>query len=370
MKLYRESIWREIVSSYESDSLAPSLLFSGPESSGRLSLALDLASFLGIDDIIFFPERNLGLQIEAAYNLLLEKYSSRFISYFISRIKILLMQYHPALQSDGSEGGRDKLFSAAADISELLFELERLDAERRRDEVLRISESIYNASMRPDLLYRGKKKGSLSVDEVRAVQNYLVRKSGKAMVIIENIENSNDSVRNALLKVLEEPYKESYFVLISSNSLRILTTILSRLRKYSFSPLPDKELNLYLRENFLTSKDYDSFNDFVFEMCTDEKDRMKITESARMFSSSLISGDYPGIDELDDIFSSLEKNRPYFISMVLKDLRRSFSDGHLKAAKAYSIVKALDDASLSNEVYNQNMRSALDLALREAGFVG
>ena len=32
--------------------------------------------------------------------------------------------------------------------------------------------------------------------------------------------------------------------------------------------------------------------------------------------------------------------------------------------------KALDDASLSNEVYNQNMRSALDLALREAGFVG
>ena len=45
MKLYRESIWREIVSSYESDSLAPSLLFSGPESSGRLSLALDLASF-------------------------------------------------------------------------------------------------------------------------------------------------------------------------------------------------------------------------------------------------------------------------------------------------------------------------------------
>ena len=202
------------------------------------------------------------------------------------------------------------------------------------------------------------------------MQNYLVRKSGKAMVIIENIENSNDSVRNALLKVLEEPYKESYFVLISSNSLRILTTILSRLRKYSFSPLPDKELNLYLRENFLTSKDYDSFNDFVFEMCTDEKDRMKITESARMFSSSLISGDYPGIDELDDIFSSLEKNRPYFISMVLKDLRRSFSDGHLKAAKAYSIVKALDDASLSNEVYNQNMRSALDLALREAGFVG
>ena len=369
MKLYRTGIWNEILSSYKGNSLAPSLLFSGPEYSGRLSLALDLASVMGIEDVLFFPVRNLDLEIEASYNLLNEKYSARFLSYFLSRIRILLMQYHPALQTTSSESSRDKLFSAAADISEMLFSISKLDVDGNREKILSLASDIYKGAVRPDMLFRGKKKGAISVDEVRAVQNYLVRKSGSAMVIIENIEDSNDAARNALLKILEEPYKDTYFILISSNSLRILNTILSRLRKYSFSPLIKEDLNAYLRENFLSSKDYDSFSDYLFEMSTDKKDREKIVEDAYAFSSVLLSGNYPSVDELDGIYASLDRNRTYFLSMVIKNLEKAFLSGSVRSKKAYGLLKALDNASISNEVYNQNMKNALDLALREAEFV-
>ena len=366
MKLYREKIYDEIIESYDSGSLAPSLLFSGPAYSGRLSMAMDLAKHIGLEDIVFFPSRDLSLEIEAAYNLVKEKYSSRFIGFFSSRIKLLLLQYHPSLLSLGAEGAKDKLFSQAADISEMLYVLSSLNAEEDRDKIEKLINDIYTLAKRPDIIYKGKKRGSITVDDVRCVQNYLATKSGKCMVIIENIEDSTDSARNALLKTLEEPFADSYFVLISSNSLRILNTILSRVRKYSFSPLNGDLLNDYLKHEFLCEKEYESYGDFLFEQSTEKEIRESIISAANRYESAIVNGRMPSVDELDEIYSSLDKRTSYFISLVLKALRRDFLTGSLKAKKAFSILKAIDDASLSNAVYNQNIKSAFDLALREA----
>ena len=98
MKLYRSSIFQELSDAFHNDSLAPSLLFQGPKYSGRLSLALDLANEMGIKDIIFFPSRALGLELDAAYNMLNEKYSKRMLSFFISRVRRFIMNDHPSLQ--------------------------------------------------------------------------------------------------------------------------------------------------------------------------------------------------------------------------------------------------------------------------------
>ena len=370
MKLYRPGLWDEISRSIKADKLARSMLFSGPRYSGRLSFAMDLAKELGAKDVIFFPSRDLALEIDAAYNMLTERYSSRFLSRFLLSVQNVLLEYHPALQSESPEGAKDKLFSLAADIADMIYLLNGLDAEKNRDEVLKLSAEIYSKSTKSDLVYRGRKKGVISVDEVRAVQNYLARKSGKCMVIIEDIEDATEASRNALLKVLEEPYPDSYFVLISSNAQRILTTILSRLRKYSFSPLEKSDLNAYLREKFLTLKDYDSYEDFLFEMSCEKEERSLIAESAALISKALIEGIYPDSEKLDEAYLSVEKNPSYFLSLVIKAVRASFSSGALSASRALRILKALDGALLMNTVYNQNIRSALDLALREAVSVG
>ena len=369
MKLYRSGTWDEIYSSLRTDTLAQSLLFSGPRYSGRLSLALDLAKAMGAEDVIFIPERDLSLGIMASYNLLNEKYSARFLSYFISEVRLLLMQYHPSLQSRGAEGGKDRIFSQAADISDMVYDLSLLDVDEERQKILKLAGDIYKLSLKSDILFRGKKKGVISVDDVRSIQNYLVRKKDRSMVIIENIEDSTEASRNAMLKVLEEPYKDTYFVLISANSLRILTTILSRLRKYSFSPLPRKDLNIYLKNNFLTERDYDSYGDFLFEMSSTAAEREIILSNASKMADALINKKRLDVDDLDEVYSSLEGNPSYFISLVIKEVKSEFLSGSLCARKAFSLLKGLDDAALSNAVYNQNIKSAFDLALREASFV-
>ncbi len=368
MKLYRSSIFQELSDAFHNDSLAPSLLFQGPKYSGRLSLALDLANEMGIKDIIFFPSRALGLELDAAYNMLNEKYSKRMLSFFISRVRRIIMQYHPSLQKEGFETAKEKLFTTAADISLMLSDLEGLDIDERSS-VLELAEKIYSQAGKSDLQSKGKKKGTISVDEVRAIQNYLVGSAGRTMVIIENIEDAQEASRNALLKILEEPYDGLYFVLISSQGQRILTTILSRLRKYSFTPLNKNDLDDYLKSEFLAEKDYSSYEDFLFEMSAKESDRALIMDAAKKIASSFISRNMLGLDEEDECFKALDIYPSYFISLIIKEVRESFISGDVSAKRSYSIIKRLDSAMVSNGVYNQNIKSTLDLALREECFV-
>ena len=125
-------------------------------------------------------------------------------------------------------------------------------------------------------------------------------------------------------------------------------------------------LNDYLKHEFLCEKEYESYGDFLFEQSTEKEIRESIISAANRYESAIKDGRMPSVDELDEIYSSLDKRTSYFISLVLKALRRDFLTGSLKAKKAISILKAIDDASLSNAVYNQNIKSAFDLALREA----
>ena len=53
-------------------------------------------------------------------------------------------------------------------------------------------------------------------------------------MIIENADKMQESVRNALLKILEEPPADCNFVLTTSNRGAVMPTILSRVRTYNF----------------------------------------------------------------------------------------------------------------------------------------
>jgi DNA polymerase-3 subunit gamma/tau len=54
------------------------------------------------------------------------------------------------------------------------------------------------------------------------------------VVIIENADRLQESVRNALLKILEEPPEQALFVLTTTRRQAIMPTILSRCRTYTF----------------------------------------------------------------------------------------------------------------------------------------
>jgi DNA polymerase-3 subunit gamma/tau len=77
----------------------------------------------------------------------------------------------------------------------------------------------------------------ITVSQVRGA-NYWLRltPSGKRKVLVlENAEKMNDSARNSLLKILEEPPANSAIILTSEKPEMLGETILSRLRHYKFT---------------------------------------------------------------------------------------------------------------------------------------
>jgi len=74
-------------------------------------------------------------------------------------------------------------------------------------------------------------KKNIEVTQIREMITY-TRKStfnNKArFILIDNIENLNKNSINALLKIIEEPNQNVYFILISNNEKKILPTLKSR----------------------------------------------------------------------------------------------------------------------------------------------
>lgn len=79
----------------------------------------------------------------------------------------------------------------------------------------------------------GKKKPSqqITIDQVRALDDFLhvgTHRHGARVILINPAEAMNRSTANSLLKSLEEPIDRTLFILVSSESERLLPTIRSR----------------------------------------------------------------------------------------------------------------------------------------------
>ena len=76
-----------------------------------------------------------------------------------------------------------------------------------------------------------KEKKNIEIGQVREMMNYANKSSFNdkpRFVIINNVEELNTNSSNALLKIVEEPNENLYFILIYNNSKNILDTLKSR----------------------------------------------------------------------------------------------------------------------------------------------
>ena len=95
-------------------------------------------------------------------------------------------------------------------------------------------------------------KRVLRVEQMRQIEKEANFRpfEGKARVfLIDEADKLNDASANALLKVLEEPPKTSYLILITSRPAMLLPTILSRCQMIRFSPLTPAEIESHLVKN-------------------------------------------------------------------------------------------------------------------------
>ena len=80
--------------------------------------------------------------------------------------------------------------------------------------------------------------GQIKVDSVRAINenvNFSSLGGEKRVVIIQNCENFNQSSANALLKNLEEPKDDITYILTTTDTSKILSTIRSRCQVFSIA---------------------------------------------------------------------------------------------------------------------------------------
>jgi DNA polymerase III subunit gamma/tau len=235
--------------------LPPSMLFSGPVASGKLTAALELARVLSCGegsarwtcacgscsrhkelthpDVLVLGSRDCALEIRAARDAFLRKGSSATRYLFIRSVRKLMLRFGEPLQDQGDA----KAGKMAPILSELEERLEELAPFRPLPEdpaaLAKLADAIVAAAekLEDDFL-----PDSIPVQQVRNAAAWVrLSPSGKKKVlIVENADRMQEGARNAFLKVLEEPPDNAVFVLTTTRRGAVMPTILSRVRTYAF----------------------------------------------------------------------------------------------------------------------------------------
>jgi len=93
---------------------------------------------------------------------------------------------------------------------------------------------------------------SIRIDSIRNLineANFTIETNKKKFFIISECDKLNEQSSNALLKILEEPPKNSHFILTTSKPQTLLPTIWGRCQKIKFDNISDDELKLYINSN-------------------------------------------------------------------------------------------------------------------------
>ena len=111
---------------------------------------------------------------------------------------------------------------------------------------LKISKNIH-----PDVfkIYPAGKSETIGVKEIAVVKNNLFVKpndADKKIFIIYSAERMNRFAQNSMLKMIEEPPEDSFFILTCQNSQALLPTVRSRVTEVALSPASDDEVRAEL----------------------------------------------------------------------------------------------------------------------------
>lgn len=106
--------------------------------------------------------------------------------------------------------------------------------KKTEDEISNLCRPLNNlpSDNNPDILTIGQSSG-WGIDVVRKIKNFLSQKPlthHNKIILIHQAQNLNTESQNALLKTLEEPGPDNYFILTAPNLSSLLATIISRVK--------------------------------------------------------------------------------------------------------------------------------------------
>ena len=148
-------------------------------------------------------------------------------------------------------------------------------------------------------------KKNIEISQIRNMINYTNKSSFNNLpkfILIDNVENLNVNSLNALLKIIEEPNKNVFFMLIHDDNKKIIKTLKSRCLPFKVSLSFDQSIkisNLLLNENIFDLINHDFVDyyakpgDYISLINFSKKNQINLNEfSLKQFLVLLINENY------------------------------------------------------------------------------
>lgn len=222
------------------------------------------------------------------------------------------------------------------------------------------------------------KKG-IGVNDIQKITNFLNYTALDAnwrIVLIDSVDALNKNAANALLKTLEEPPKNTLFLLISHYPGRLLATLRSRAVNLPLFPLSEKQL-LKALENACGDQ-IDAANAEIRKILYNAKGSVAVAlfwlnpENRAVFAmlNALLEKKEFDLVMAEKLASLCQEKEPYFIQELLNTLAQRVKEAVHKSqhGDAFMLAKNWKDMEAhlrEAETYNLDKKQSLFLALQK-----
>jgi DNA polymerase-3 subunit gamma/tau len=368
-------------------------LFFGPPYTGKLSSALEAARVLTCREgraewscachscrlqkelahphTVLLGTRYADVEIAACAEVLMRSRKQPTQYLFLRAVRKLTRRFDAAiLDTDDTrlKGALDRVSL----IEDLLGELQpggELPPERELGELLEkvVAASVQLAAqVRPD---------GITVGQVRklAAWAHITATESRKVAILENADRMQESARNALLKLLEEPPEAVSIILLSTRRAAIMPTILSRLRPYPFEQRSAAEEKEVMAKIF--REETPAFEGLRgYFLAWKEINPEKLTILAGKFLDQVWSPDSPSFDIAEELSQLLpdrkgrrERSPKETIISFLEELTFRFlallRDGRGSVETFEEWNAAVREALMRLDVYNMSPQTVLESLL-------
>ena len=148
------------------------------------------------------------------------------------------------------------------------------DSENAENNTLRIEKRVH-----PDVMFFGEDKNIdvAAVSTIVESSNISPFEADKKVFVLSSCENMNESSQNKILKSIEEPPKNTFYILLATSTNRLLQTILSRVKKVDIDELLVSEIAQMLEAQGLDKNKAEIFascsggnGEFAEKLATDD----------------------------------------------------------------------------------------------------
>lgn len=381
----QKPVTNQLSAAIQQGKLPAALIIQGDRFTGRLSTALETARILscceaGAADCtcsncrnlrngsnpytLMMLSRNLSGEIGGAARSLLAESSEGVLGdagrdRFFLQVRKLTSRFQEHFFQDASASQKVLLKQAFA-IDDQLMELEELFRKYDKRKIKKTVNDIIGACAK---LSGGVKTSNIPVSHLRRIASWIYSypESEVKTIIIEGIERFSDASKNALLKILEEPPKNSYFILISGTAAAVPSTILSRTRKLLFHERGWEDDGEIIKEFYGEDpENYDSLKTFF--MTASGIDCRSLRQDVEQFLSAVTASGEPAYPRIQKILKRVDSEKLFreFLEEMASAVELELHDRILSHQKAAAIYQEMKLAAMRHDEFNQQTTLALE----------